>query len=615
MLQSATANLRSAVMALALVSLMAVSCVPGSGPGATPAPAGMVTPQPEPRSSLNYLRTDGTRIVDRHGNEVLITGISWFGFETGTLAPHGIWVRPYGEILDQITEMGFNTIRLPWSNEVLDAKIKPQGIDPKYNPDLEGLTSLEIMDRIIVAAGQRGLKVILDRHRPSSDSQSKLWYSDEMSEEQWIADWLTLVRRYKDNDTVIGVDLHNEPAGDATWGTGDPKTDWRLAAERVGNAILDVNPYLLIVVEGIEKSEDDLGNVYDWYWMGGALQYARLFPIRLKVPNRLVYSAHDYGPGVYMQGWFRDPEFPKNLPGVWDQHWGYLQREGIAPVLLGEFGGRSVGDDLEGVWQRTLIKYLKDQRIGYLYWSLNGNSGDTGGLLLEDWKSVDRAKVQALATHQGRLIGNLQPTKVDAAAMPGPRPTTMRVVKLLQKDTNDQKWAKEVTPEVHVANKTLQPMPLDGLEARYWLTIEGGVSTGAVEPTVEVREVSVGYPEKVLGSQQARAVLVREAQLDQGTDPVYSIRITFASGTSVPPRDSLAVKLVVRRKDGNPFYQENDYSYREYHWQTEWERVALYRGDQVIWGKEPQTYYAEQRAKEEARRARASAGPRASVGR
>ena len=40
---------------------------------------------------------------------------------------------------------------------------------------------------------------------------------------------------------VIGADLHNEPHSPACWGCGDPNTDWRLAAERAGNAILSVN--------------------------------------------------------------------------------------------------------------------------------------------------------------------------------------------------------------------------------------------------------------------------------------------------------------------------------------------------------------------------------------
>ena len=53
-----------------------------------------------------------------------------------------------------------------------------------------------------------------------------------------------LAQRYASNPAVIGADLHNEPHGSATWGDGNPATDWRLAAERAGNAILAANPEL-----------------------------------------------------------------------------------------------------------------------------------------------------------------------------------------------------------------------------------------------------------------------------------------------------------------------------------------------------------------------------------
>jgi endoglucanase len=167
-----------------------------------------------------------------------------------------------------------------------------------------------------------------------------------------------------------------------------------MAAERAGNAILEVNPNWLIVVEGIER----YGN--DWYWWGGNLRGARVHPVRLSRPDKLVYSAHDYGPDMYPQPWFRAPEFPGNLNSLWMDHWAGLQSEGVASVLLGEFGGRSVGGDPEGVWQRTLVAFAKQHRISYAYWSWNPDSGDAGGILKNDWQSVDAAKLELLQTYQ-----------------------------------------------------------------------------------------------------------------------------------------------------------------------------------------------------------------------
>src|SRR6185312_16112540 len=90
---------------------------------------------------------------------------------------------------------------------------------------------------------------------------------------------------------------------------------------------------------------------------------------------------------------------PTNLPAIWGAHWGYLADEKLAPVVLGEFGGRSVGDDAEGVWQHALIDYSEQHGIGWLNWSFNPNSGDTGGLLSDDWLSVVQAKADLYRGH------------------------------------------------------------------------------------------------------------------------------------------------------------------------------------------------------------------------
>src|SRR5690348_12684910 len=161
-----------------------VAAVPPS-PSASPATP-TTSADTDALAKLNYLHTDGNKIKDSQGNEVLLAGVNWFGMETDTLAPHGIWTRNYKDMLDQIVSMGFNCIRLPYSNELFDPKLTPNGIDVYQNQDLKGLTGIQIMDKIVVEAGKRGLKIILDQHRPTTDSQSQLWYTVELSEELWI---------------------------------------------------------------------------------------------------------------------------------------------------------------------------------------------------------------------------------------------------------------------------------------------------------------------------------------------------------------------------------------------------------------------------------------------
>jgi aryl-phospho-beta-D-glucosidase BglC (GH1 family) len=293
-------------------------------------------------------------------------------------------------MLDQMKSLGYNCIRLPFSNDVLRAQKQPNGIDFQLNPQLAGLSALQIMDKVVEGAGRRGMRVVLDRHRPDSSAQSPLWYSPTCSEAQWMADWESLARRYQNNPAVVAVDLHNEPHGSATWGDGNAATDWRLAAQKAGNRILQINPNLLVVVEGVERAGGTS------YWWGGNLKGVRQFPVSLQIPGRVVYSTHDYATSVFRQNWFDAANYPSNLEGIWDDHWGYLLKENIAPVLVGEFGS-TLQSQTDQIWLRSLVSYLKSRGASFTYWCWNPNSGDTGGILLDDWKTVDRRKQDLLA--------------------------------------------------------------------------------------------------------------------------------------------------------------------------------------------------------------------------
>src|SRR5258708_2283591 len=155
-------------------------------------------------------------------SEARLTGVNWSGMETNAFAPLGVNSRNIDDMLDQIAAAGFNTIRLPYSNQLLDMNIKPLGINLALNAQLQGLNGLGVVDYIVNGAGRRGLRVILDRHRPSADTQTELWYTDKVPEARWIDDWVMLARRYRGNAAVVAADLSNEPHGAPTWGAGQP---------------------------------------------------------------------------------------------------------------------------------------------------------------------------------------------------------------------------------------------------------------------------------------------------------------------------------------------------------------------------------------------------------
>lgn len=363
-------------------------------------------------AAAGYFHTSGNQILDASNNPVRIAGVNWFGMESDTYAPHGLWTRGYKDMMDQMKQLGFNIIRLPYSDKLFEPGSTPNGIDFAQNPDLQGLNGLQIMDKIVAYAGQIGLRIFLDHHRSDAGpgpNESGLWYTSAFPESKWISNWTMLAQRYAGNPTVIGADLHNEPHGPATWGDGSAN-DWRLAAERAGNAILAVNPNWLIIVEGVESGPS--GST----WWGGNLSNAGAFPVRLNVAGRLVYSPHEYPASVFPQQWFSDPSYPNNLPAVWDKNWGYLFRQNVAPVLIGEFGSK-LQTQSDQLWYAKLIGYLKgdldgngssDLPVGKLgaswtYWSWNPNSGDTGGILADDWRTVNTTKVTPLQPVQFQL--------------------------------------------------------------------------------------------------------------------------------------------------------------------------------------------------------------------
>jgi endoglucanase len=349
------------------------------------------------------LSTKGSRIVDSTGRSVFLRGVNWFGIESELHAPHGLWKRDYKEMLAQIKTLGYNVIRLPYAVQSLRAS-NVSGIDFSIgsNQELQGKSPLEVMDAVIQEAERQGLLILLDSHRLNDQRIPELWYGDGFTEADWIDTWKMLATRYRNQANIIGADLKNEPHGRASWGTNDPATDWRLAAERCGNAIQAINPNWLIVVEGVENNVP--GQKLKIHWMGANLEGVARNPVRLSRPNKVVYSPHEYGSGVFNQPWLSEPGFPNNLPNRWETGWNYIATKGIAPIFIGEFGGRQVDNNSkEGIWQRKFVDYIRQKDLSFSYWSWNPNSQDTGGILQDDWLSVDAAKQELL---QGLVIAN-----------------------------------------------------------------------------------------------------------------------------------------------------------------------------------------------------------------
>ena len=246
--------------------------------------------------------------------------------------------------------------------------------------------------------------ILLDHHRPDCNAISELWYTNNYSETQWINDLVFVANRYKNLPYFIGVDLKNEPHGQATWGTGNNATDWNKAAERASAQILANAPDILIFVEGIAENPSCSNSGFGHFW-GENLEPLACTPLNIPA-NRLVLSPHVYGPDVFDMPYFQTGDFPNNMPAIWNAHFGRFRNEGYT-MAIGEFGGKyGRGNPRDRTWQNAFVSYLISKNIrDSFYWRWNANSGDTGGILQDDWTNIWQDKVDLL-----RRLWTIAPT-------------------------------------------------------------------------------------------------------------------------------------------------------------------------------------------------------------
>lgn len=364
----------------------------------------------------DWLTTDGEKIVDMNGNVVWLTGVNWFGYNTGTNLFDGLWNAELDSSLKAIADHGFNLLRVPMSAELLlqwkKGEYPTANYNHAYNANLNSLNSLEIFDYVLTLCEKYGIKVMVDIHSANTDASGHnhpVWYTDKISEDQYIESLKWLADRYKNFDTLVAYDLKNEPHGKASetphaiWNDSDDKNNWKRVAEKAGNAILDINPHALIVIEGIQiyptdpKSNNftktDEGSYYNTWW-GGNLMAVKDYPIDFGDKERnkqIVYSPHDYGPLVYEQPWFKgDFTYDSLYKDVWHPYWLYIKEDGIAPILIGEWGGFMQGNNLK--WMEYIRDLIGKENIHHTFWCFNANSGDTGGLVKDDFKTWDEEK-------------------------------------------------------------------------------------------------------------------------------------------------------------------------------------------------------------------------------
>ncbi|WP_216207612.1 glycoside hydrolase family 5 protein [Amycolatopsis aidingensis] len=364
------------------------------------------------------LSTQGRYIVDADGDRFTLKSGNWHGAsgtwtgsgdradpanhhagEMSNGIPLGLDRAPMREIMDSFHELGINSVRLPFSNEMIrDGSLVPDAA-VAANPQLRGRTRLQVYDAVVEALTAEGFAVILNNHTNTSRwccgvDGNERWNSSQTTE-RWVNDWLRMARRYVDNPRVVGADLYNEVRRDVlddpNWGGGD-EHDWHAAAQLAADRILtEANPNLLIIIEGINW----FGLPVDGFPHGRpTLEPARTLSHTLVRSDKLVYSAHFYGytgprhSGATGIGETSDPRYQDlsraELFEVLQRQAFFVTEQGrhfTAPLWISEFGvgGREETDPKARAWFANMVDFLIARDTSFAYWPLVGWHEDRRG--------------------------------------------------------------------------------------------------------------------------------------------------------------------------------------------------------------------------------------------
>ncbi|KFY63315.1 hypothetical protein V496_04029 [Pseudogymnoascus sp. VKM F-4515 (FW-2607)] len=337
------------------------------------------------------LHTSGRHILDADHSPVKLASVNWYGGSDELFVPSGLDIQHRSVIAGTIRKLGFNSVRLPYSDEmvVTNPLIPPNLL--AANPDLVNLRALDVFEAVVKALTDEGLAVVVNNHIThatwccGANPCDGLWYNTHLpasacrirqSESQWVNNWVTVMRPHVDNPLVIGADLRNEVR--ALWGTMSWER-WARAAERAGNRLLGIRPDWLIVVGGL-GSQNFLDGVRDR-------------PIELVVPGRVVYSSHVYS----WSGWgSREGRYAKrpyaSFVKSMRENWAYLVEEDIAPVWVGEIGAPAQPGEGDARYWEHLMRFLKKIDADFAYWAINprkpkGGEDETYSLVEDDWET------------------------------------------------------------------------------------------------------------------------------------------------------------------------------------------------------------------------------------
>src|ERR1035438_166227 len=91
------------------------------------------------------------------GPPVKLEGVNWHGADNAEFSVGGLACRSLAGIAHQVSEMGFNSIRIPWSNELVETNPVVPDYAIAANPALKGKHALDVLDLTICALARENV--------------------------------------------------------------------------------------------------------------------------------------------------------------------------------------------------------------------------------------------------------------------------------------------------------------------------------------------------------------------------------------------------------------------------------------------------------------------------
>lgn len=319
-----------------------------------------------------------------------LKGINWNGMESDCRMVHGMWANTLDHYLDLLKTHEFNALRIPLSFEIMEDLSLPVNDDcaTADQPTYKDMNVGQFLGTFLDKAQSRGMFVLFDMHTIGGQITEMPWTAD-VSEDRVIAAWTNFAQKFGHHPALMGLEIRNEPHGPCT--TAEFHQHCAKVIVNIGKHYH--GPYY---IDGTADSSDDHPP-----WGGTFENIAKNCEddalCMLGMPERIVFSPHVYGTDV------RGPDVSTENDATFERRFGFLRHHTFlngSAVIITEFGGFFRGADYTYFEQWKEYMGRANLTSGAFFWTFPPSSGDTGGILKDDWQTVDKQKLDFLKTFQ-----------------------------------------------------------------------------------------------------------------------------------------------------------------------------------------------------------------------